>query len=252
MNSNSHSGFSLIEVMIAAGVMSIVALGIASMMSDMSAAQVALEEKLAALEAASGLQRAFAEPTICGYQLSQAATTATVDLSPPNVARATLSYLELRMGTSSTSPLLVKRGESLPGYNAGKMKVQSIILKNISSNGGDSFSGDLEVVIDPTTMRRSIKPFGVKRLVFTATPFPYTAATVSGCGSDATPAGTPCGIQWSHNGNWLTPNYECRGNVTLPGARMRCPPGYGGGTPITDSVQIIGNGPDVQWTCAKL
>ncbi len=176
-------GFSLVEILIAVGIMSIISLGIASMISDISRSQGALAEKLATIEAGNGISRAFADPAICGAQLSQPVNPPTVDLSPANVRFASISYPAIRLGLSSSSPLIVRAGESLPGFPAGKMKVQSITLKNIANISGNNFSGDLEVLIEPSTMTRFIKPFGVKNLTFTATPAPFVAATVTDCGS---------------------------------------------------------------------
>ena len=248
---HNRKGFSLIELMIVVGIMSVVALGITSLINDMTTAQSAIEEKLATLEASSGLTRAFANSAICGAQLGQPVTPSAVDLSPPSVATATITYPEIRMGASS----IVKKDYPLPGYPVGRMMVQSIKLKNIALISGNNFSGDLEVVLNPTTTKRSLKPFGVKNLIFTASPAPFTSATITGCGSDSTPAGTPCGIQW-HGGTWLTPLFECHGSVTPAGSRMACPPGYGGAVPgdglITESARIQSGGGNSQWTCFKL
>ncbi len=169
----SELGFSLVEVLIVVGLLSVIGMGIASMVSDMSSAQVALQEKFATIEAGNGLSRAFADPAICSFQLQQG--TGPYDVSVPN---ATISYPEIRLGSSPTSPIIAKTGDPLPGYPANKMVVQSITLKNIALIGGSNYSGDLEVIIDPTTIKKPLKPFGVRNLLFFAT----LPTTIEGCG----------------------------------------------------------------------
>ncbi len=169
--------------MIVVGIMSIVRLVIASMISNMIDSQAALDEKLATIDAANGLQRALSDSGICGAQLSQPLPPVNLTAAGPSIV-----YPEIRMGLTNTSPLIVKTGQPLPGYPANKIVVQSITLKNIVLISGNSFSGDLEVAIDRTTMRRSLKSFGVKNLIFTVTP-PLNAAVVAGCGSGSASVG---------------------------------------------------------------
>ena len=92
------------------------------------------------------------------------------------------------------------------------MVVQSITLKNLSLITGSRFSGDLEVVMSPATVRRQIKPFGVKGIIFTTT-LPMTAATLAQCGGDsgACKFCETCGGGWPNsvgqrrnNGDWGT------------------------------------------------
>ncbi len=241
--SNSR-GQSLIQVLVVVVIMSVISLGLAGIISDMMKAQSSLLEKVATVDATNSLTRAFLDPNICGAQLNQGGPT---DLTVPNQSK---SYAVIRMGILPTSPILVQQGQPLPGYPPGKMIVQSISLKKINVVSGTTFIGDLEIAITPATSLSPIKPFGIHNLEFTVA-LPLTAATIATCGSDPTPAGTLCGIQW-YNGGWFTPLAECHGSVTAPGARMACPTGYGGGTPITDSAVIQSGGGNSQWTCFKL
>jgi type II secretory pathway pseudopilin PulG len=180
-DSRSHSivknsrGVSLVEVMIVIGIMSFVALTMASMLSDMTKAQAALEEKLAAIEAGNGLNRVFADSDICTAQLIQSGQPVDLTLKGTEI-----EYNAIKLGIDTTSPVIVEKDKSLPGYKNNKMKVQSIVLKNIMFISGNNFSGDFEVTLDPKTTVRALKPFGVKSIIFSAAP-PHTASTVAGC-----------------------------------------------------------------------
>ncbi len=179
---SNRSGFSLIELLLAVSIMSILALGFSTMLVNVSREQRSMQEKFGLLELQNTMMSAFADGSTCLAQLNQ--NSPTLNLLSTSIPP--ISYQQLLMGSAPTSPLLAKVGDPLPGFPPGQLQVLSINLDNIVASGTTNVYGaDLLINIDPSSMVRSFKPAKLK-LLFTVTPDPVSglaAAVISSCGS---------------------------------------------------------------------
>jgi hypothetical protein len=171
-----RSGFSIFEVLIAIAMLSVMAIGMATLASNMSKEQAAMTEKFGLLETQNDLLTVFSDPSLCLNQIN----IGPVDLT---IASPKIPLSQILMGKTPTSPLLAQVGKPLPGFPSGKMEVSQIQLTNILPTGmPNAYVGDLIVAIDPATMIHSKKPAKV-RLAFTVLPSPSLSnAIVTNCG----------------------------------------------------------------------
>lgn len=176
----SQNGMSLIEVLVALALMSIIAVGLSTIIVNANNEQKALQEKLALIETQNNIISSLNNSATCYAQLNQ--TNPVLDLTPLSLPTAVVNIPQINAGTLPTSTLLAKVGQPLPGYAVGQMVVKTIQLKSINASGPpNEFSGDLEITLDPASVSRAMKPIRVKQF-FTVLP-PLNAAKIAGCGS---------------------------------------------------------------------
>ncbi len=176
-----QNGFSLIEAMLVVGILSFLGVGLSSIIVNVTREQRASQEKLGLLDVKNTLMTAMNNSALCQSQLNQGSP---FDLTGSNL---NISYNELRIGNTPTSPLIAKVGEPLPGFAPGQMVVSKIQLANMIQIAGvpNAFSADLQVTTDPSTMVHPYKAAQMK-ILLTVTPSPTLAnSIVASCESGA-------------------------------------------------------------------
>lgn len=193
-------GFSLIEILVAVGIMGFVTLTMASMFSNQQLEMKALQEKFDSRGLQSTLLTVMQNPSTC--QANLATWAAVTDISSAVGATKSVNNIpitELHSGNTAISPIIAKVGDPLPGRNPGQMIVSAIQIQDIFSTGNlNEYQGRLTVTFAAASMVRPLRDIWVDQ-IFTITP-PATAAVISGCGSSGSlnwvayatgPAGIP-------------------------------------------------------------
>ena len=130
---NQNNGFSLIEVLVAAGLLGLLSLGIASMFSQQQKEMKALDEKFILQSLRQNVLNVLQSKPVCVSNLgSISADISTATTTTPSAGN--FVFTELHIGTGPSTPLLAKVNMSLPG------RVDEI-LQNVVD--GPSASGGL-------------------------------------------------------------------------------------------------------------
>lgn len=252
----NQRGQSLIQILISAALISMLALAFASMLSGQYRQTAALAEKLGALDLQKLLTGVLSDGSVCTYQLTTP-TAKTFDAS--------------KIGTSN--PPIIDLGQSIPvSANAGAppavqvnspasaisntLYPTSITLQNISgTTAGNQFTGHIQVAFDNSKLLHPIHPVDVQ--VTLATTGTGSTKTIASClssyGSSSSGGLSPDAMCASLGGTWnssaspqcaLPTNY-CNGQP-IPTTQW--------GPPSSSSCQVQCNCPNYQsvpgtWTC---
>jgi Tfp pilus assembly protein PilV len=161
----SIRGFSLLQVTISVGVLSILALAMLTMSINQAAALRYLEQKAEALEIKTLIGATFQEPNVCSCQVNPSATvdnfndanlwfdSAVVDGSQ------SISVKKLKSGCELASPGLISEGQRLPSG----LVVDKINLVNLlPTSNPNQWQGDWQVTWVTNPSDRPQKPVLVK------------------------------------------------------------------------------------------
>lgn len=160
-----NRGFSLVQVMVTVGVMSILAAAMLSMAINQAATIRYLEQKSEALEVKTLLSTTFQDPNVCTCQINPNATVDNfndVDLwfnSAVVDGSQTISVKKLKSGCSLNSPGLIHEGQKL----SSGLVVDKINLVNLKPTANpNQWEGDWQVTWTTNPSDRSQKPIVVK------------------------------------------------------------------------------------------
>lgn len=128
------NGFSLIEILVAAGLISIIGLSVASLMVSFHKENKSLSEKLESIELEQGLNRILADNSSCSCLFDSPAWT-TSDTQ--------VSLTHLKRGCTAANFLVV----NAPVSPQSQLIVDSIKIKNINPIGGGNLIGDIEIAL---------------------------------------------------------------------------------------------------------
>lgn len=177
MKLNSR-GFSMVEAMVAFGIVSIIGLAMATSMANMSRQTRALNEKLSQMEALRFLTTALAQPQICRAMLtSPSAFTFNSGALP---ASAPLPSGAIPLGAGSSA---MQVGTAASATSAS-LVVSAIVIRNIMNAGAaDLWTGDLEVEFDQARLVMALKPLSAKITFITDPASPAGAKRAVNCAS---------------------------------------------------------------------
>lgn len=126
-------GFSIIEVMIVGGLILVIAMGLASVISNVNSQSLALNQKLESLELKTRLERIFAtQPNYCGSPgfsvdgLEFSMTTPNVDINTSSDSEPLLTGAIYEGNTATTFAKFFEVGKKI-----GSVEIQSMRLRNI-------------------------------------------------------------------------------------------------------------------------
>lgn len=196
--SQINEGFSLVEVLIVVGILSITALMTTSLFAAQQKNMQVLNEKFQIQNLNANVLTVHKNQSACVANLTTG--VAPVDLSAATTTVATPNTINLNAlhyGQTATTPVVAKVGESLPGLLAGQMVVESIRIKNIMQTGNPGeYKGQLVVNFAPETTIGSPKPPSIDQ-IFTIGASPVNAAVVAGCGPATVTTGNcgPIGVK---------------------------------------------------------
>ncbi len=203
---NSSKGFTIIEVIVAAGLSSILILGLLRLIENQNKVVKALDEKMYATGIESQLKIAMTKASYCECLFRGK----TIDLSDPSNPTWNQSLTSLPLAfshpipvpptacTPTTELLVPSAGQKFSGTT---IKVFNVAVVDMNSLGSGSYFANLEIQFDRSTLIRPIKnlkiPFSFNVDLFSGT---TAARPVIDCGtseaavkivnSSACPAGT--------------------------------------------------------------
>lgn len=151
-------GLSIVEVLIAVGIMAIVGAAMISLISSQAKETRSLQEKLGLLDFEKLLISNFADGSICSYMLSDPSYDATNpktfdetqigSATPPEIILTKL--IGSTTGTVSDTNSLAQAGNALPGHSS--LVVDRIRITDIQDQGGNNYRASIEVSFNASKM----------------------------------------------------------------------------------------------------
>ncbi len=177
-------GISIVEVLIASGIMVIVMAGFTSMLMNQNKETKALSEVLASLDLQKTLVGSLADGTVCGYVLNNP-TAIPFDSTALPYTIVLPASRPLYAGVSGGVPTVPIAQVNAAASAFAKSLVVKEIKLTITSGSGNKFFGLWQIDFDPAMSVRPHKP-AIIGTVLTANITTPAAATVSGCMGDLT------------------------------------------------------------------
>ena len=168
------SGFSLIEIMVAAVILSIISLAISTILISSSKQQMVLEDKLAALSSMNLVQSVFlnSEKCTCNLRPADPNLPGTLRFNSLDTSGGqSITYTDFKTNCAVGSTDLISVGDKL----SPRTQITSISYENLKpvSSGSSEWIGDLIV----TTSNPQLKPFKFQQLIEIDTAAPSTPAS---------------------------------------------------------------------------
>ncbi len=179
---NGHNkGFSLVEILVITGIITVVGLAVAGMMANFSKQQRRLNEQLARTEVLN-----FVNQVINNSQSCSSTLTSPIPFS------FNASSLPASGGGLPSGALLWKPGQAalsvgdLASPLTPSLVINGLSLVNIINAGGaDTWLGEIQVTFDPSKLVMALQPIKVRILINTDPASPINAKVVLGCGSSS-------------------------------------------------------------------
>ena len=198
----SDRGFSLVEVMIVAALMSVFAFGLSDLIVGMQREGRALTENLASKDLAQGLIRALSSGNTCTYitnnPTSLTFNSTAVSTTSPQIITPSLPIY----ATVSPAPgaVVAQIGQQASAFSP-TLFISNIQLE-ISNGMGSSYTGNWVISFDQTKLVHPIKPIKIQTIINADITTP-TAALIQSCSSGITLTQDPAKCVWL---NWGSKN----------------------------------------------
>jgi prepilin-type N-terminal cleavage/methylation domain-containing protein len=179
-NFRNGNGFTLVEILVALGLLGGLAVAFSSMISNQVKETKSATETLAILDFQKSLTGALADGNVCTYILNNP-TQATFDST--NLPQTVIPSLPIYSGVTLGSPVvpgpvLAEAGKSVSSL-MGALKIKSIRL-DIVSGAGNYYMGHWLVEFDASNLTREKKPVTVSSILLVDPTVP-TSARIKGC-----------------------------------------------------------------------
>ncbi len=157
MHKKASAGFSLVSVLVGAGVAGTVAMVLAATLSNFSDNMAKLSQKMELLNAENMVRDLFTNSQVCGCNLRGL----RFDSGNPS---ATVPMNSVFSGCDNGNPPrgvnpLISTGQYLPGMTAG-IRIENIYLQNFTATPGiqGAYRAQLVLRVDPATLRMALRP----------------------------------------------------------------------------------------------
>lgn len=182
MKLKSQAGFSIIEILIGAGIVMIVALAFASLTTSLMKELKGVTQKADSAEIRNGMIIAFANSNVCSWQL-QGKTIRTSGVTATNSSSTNLVIPTLYAGLDTNSYVIAKADTNI-SISQSSLKVQDIHLKDIFSTGNpDEYVGTIYVSFDDESLVRPLKSVTTQVVFFVNPADPANSRRIVGCTS---------------------------------------------------------------------
>lgn len=158
---NHRSGFSVVETLVALGIMSIGMLIFVMMMTNQQKENIAVQEKLALLSIERDVLT-FSANDICGKEFLRVPASYTF---APSAINSSLEIELLKMYQSSSADQILYEKDS--NISTGGLKISKMYFKNLNLVGPNKYSADFFIESDGGL--RSYRPLDFKMLITTKT-----------------------------------------------------------------------------------
>ncbi|MGZ3768852.1 MAG: prepilin-type N-terminal cleavage/methylation domain-containing protein [Bdellovibrio sp.] len=220
----NRKGMTIIEVMVAIGIMSIVLAGMTTMQINMQKETKALTEKMAVLDLEKFLISTLADGSICTAELTPSILNGSSSFSV-NVGNPSKTSIVLPSGIHSSitdpSKVLVQPGALISPLSNVKVKPNGVTVSNFANAGTDLYTATINVEFESDNLVRSLKPISVKTMVNTD-----PGGKIAACGLGVSAF---AGKVTSFGGMFdqcSCPGWgRCQGNA-MNGGLYSCPKGY--------------------------
>ncbi len=204
------NGFSLIEVMIAIGILSIIIAGTTSYMTMQHREIKSLTEMLAKLDVEKFLIAALADGSVCSGELTNSALNPSApyrinSTSAATLADTSISLNEIYSGSLPTSPVLIRRGQP-PSPMTNSLLIEDIRFGNLQATGvGNQYLAQFTISFNGNLVRQ-LKPLILKKTITLNNADPIASRTITGCLS--TSSSFPA-LNSGLMGSYCTPSTYC-------------------------------------------
>lgn len=149
--SQDKAGFSLVELLVAIGIMSIIMAGMAALGVNLSRESKALQQKLETIEMEQVLVRLMSERSACDCMFRGIDWRSDAAMEIPLLAK----------GCNSTpGSYLISAGKPLSDYGAG-VEISRISLQNPTDIGGNNRVADLVIEFSRSSLIRPLRPLRI-------------------------------------------------------------------------------------------
>lgn len=170
---NSIKGMTLVEVLIATGIMSILMFAVSSMIIQISKEEQYFETRLEILGTEFSIFKVFSDASTCTKNLKNSIFDST------SLATTSVSYNEIFASDSLTAPAIVKTPASTA---INGLLVNSIKLENIQSLGiSDGWTGEVVVKFNNSLLLRPAPDYRLKTIFSTDSSSPDNAKVITNC-----------------------------------------------------------------------
>lgn len=180
----NQRGVSIIEVLVAIGVMTIVMASVTSFQVSQQRETRALSEKLAALDGEKLLISALMDGSTCLHILNNPApmtfnSTTLSPMTPQYITPSLPLYAKVQSGTPG--PVVAEVGKLLSA-SSPSLVVTSVRLR-VNSGSGNTYLGAWEVAFDNSKTIRALKPISISTILTVDNSVP-TASKITSCMSN--------------------------------------------------------------------
>lgn len=162
-----NGGFSIVEVMVAVGITSILGLSLMNLSSDLRKETRSLEQKIDVLGFEKHLLAVMADGSLC----KRTVVDTTYTFNSSDLSNVNIPIAEIKASSNILAPTLIAAN---PGTSLGSsgVKVNSIQFTSFVEIGPNQYSANLVVGLDASQLVRAIRPIEIKLNLFTSTPDP--------------------------------------------------------------------------------
>lgn len=246
---NNTAGMSLVEVLVAAGIMAVVLAASASMISNQQKDIKANSEKLAALDVERLLINTLGNGKVCSSELAGTTFNAAgpYKIDSTDLAATVINLNSFHASNVVGAPTLVATNDALTDGPSG-LKIDTITFKNFTTAGiADLQIADL--VISLKGGIRPLKPITLKMVIETKATDPANAKAIVNC-TESGKSDRSYRFAFNTTQNWTVPAGVTSAFVTMAGGGgsgagwrvlSSVHPGHSGGFVFAHPLNLIGD-----------
>ena len=203
-----NRGMSIIEVLVATGLLSIVTLGVMSMISSQNKEVTALTERLGVKDVEAQLVNVMNVADFCsclmrGLTLNATSVPMTLSANPVDIPMGYNQPIPVLLTTpctpNSVNRIVPSGGNKIAGLN---VKVNTITYADINPLGSSKYSANLKISFDPNSGVRPHADIKASVIFTVNSADPANAQRFQACGSAVPAASTGCRMCKSCGGSW--------------------------------------------------
>jgi prepilin-type N-terminal cleavage/methylation domain-containing protein len=213
---NSNKGFSLIEIMIGIGIMTIVITANLMMFSNLDRQNQVLAEKVAVSDLKRQMVAILGNGTICSTELASNVfnPSGPYVINADSLATQEINLDRIHSGTTATAPALIEK-DQLASTMSQRLLVDKIKFRNFTATDRpENFFADLEVSFKGGAM--SLAPVVMKMYIETDPADPSSARKITGC-AESGKTGRAHRIVFTTSQSWTVPAGAKSAFVTMAG-----------------------------------
>lgn len=183
----NSAGLSLIEMLVAVAIGSIMLVMVASMFQAQQKEVRSLRQKQEVIELKNLMLAQLTKTEVCSWQLKGRMIDVAASPTAAKPSETVLNLKELRQGLNNSSAIVAKSGDSLPGSS---IKVKSITFKDIYPTGNpDEYKGVFEISFDESSLAYPLRPLQTQQIIKTLSGSPDRAKIIDSCGTVSASSG---------------------------------------------------------------